>query len=182
MVLVHGSLILDYLNWRTLPDTICLNLMSTALEQTMNSFPTTILFVPLRWTFSDRAKNVIFLDLNITIRNQSIHMNIYEKKLNLYLYLPQHSCHSPGCLKGLIFGFTVRAKNLCTEPSDHMPFICKSYARLLKRGYCSVSQKFDLSFSAQFLKSCITTIHMSPEPTPILICQDHYFSILNTTL
>ena len=91
---------------------------------------------PLRWTFSDRAKNVIFLDLNITIRNQSsIHTKIYEKKLNLYLYLPQHSCHSPGCLKGLIFGFAVRAKNLCTDPSDRMPFIRKSYARLLKRGY-----------------------------------------------
>ena len=55
---------------------------------------------PLRWTFSELSKNAIFLDLDIAIRNHSIYTKIYEKKLNLYLYLPPHSCHSPGCLKG----------------------------------------------------------------------------------
>jgi hypothetical protein len=90
---------------------------------------------PLRWTFSERAKSAIFLDLDITVRANSIYTKIYEKELNLSLYIPPHSCHPPGCLKGLIYGFAVRAKNLCTDPADRMPFVIKSYHRLLARGY-----------------------------------------------
>ena len=80
---------------------------------------------PLRWTFSERAKSAIFLDLGIAVRANSIYTKIYEKELNLYLYIPPHLCHPPGCLKGLIFGFAVRAKNLCTDPADRLPFVIK---------------------------------------------------------
>ena len=56
--------------------------------------------------------------------------------MNLYLYLPQHSCHPPGMVKGLIFGFVHRAKTLCTKNSDRMPYLRKCYYRLVAgRGY-----------------------------------------------
>ena len=90
---------------------------------------------PLEWTFSDRTDYSIFLDLQIKLFNNRIATRIYEKELNLYLYLPAHSCHPPGTLKGLIFGFVVRAKNLCTDPDDRMPYIIKCHRRLLARGY-----------------------------------------------
>ena len=55
--------------------------------------------------------------------------------MNLYLYLPPHSCHAPGTLKGLIFGFAHRAYALCTNEDDRIPFLRKSYYRLLARGH-----------------------------------------------
>lgn len=90
---------------------------------------------PLEWTFSKRTNSSIFLDLEIKLFDNRIATRIYEKKLNLYLYLPAHSCHSPGALKGLIYGFVVRARNLCTNPDDRMPYILKCHSRLLARGY-----------------------------------------------
>lgn len=97
---------------------------------------------PLRWEFitsdsmqSEREKSKVFLDLTISLHNNYIETKIYEKELNLYLYLPPHSCHPPGTLKGLIFGFAHRAHSLCTNPTDRMPFMRKSYCRLLARGY-----------------------------------------------
>ena len=92
---------------------------------------------PLRWTFEDRSKTAIFLDLTIVLVNNRIETTIYEKKLNLYLYLSPHSCHPPGVLKGLIFGFAFRAKSLCTKPCDRMPFLRKCFYRLIARGYDS---------------------------------------------
>ena len=90
---------------------------------------------PLQWTFSNRSNYSIFLDLEIKLFTNRIATRIYEKELNLYLYLPAHSCHPPGALKGLIYGFVVRAKNLCTNPEDRMPYILKCHSRLLARGY-----------------------------------------------
>ena len=67
---------------------------------------------------------------------------IYDKEMNLFLYLSPHSCHPPGvmCLiKGLIFRFAHRGcKSLCTNLDDRIPFIRKSYCRLLlARGHKS---------------------------------------------
>ena len=66
-----------------------------------------------------------------------MYTTIYEKELNLYLYLPPHSCHAPGMLKGLIFGFVHRAHALCMRHSDKLPFLIKCYYRLLARGHKS---------------------------------------------
>ncbi len=90
---------------------------------------------PLRWTFEEKGKSAIFLDLRISLVDDTIETTIYEKEMNLYLYLPPHSCHPPGVLKGLIFGFAFRAKTLCTNPSARIPFLRKCYHRLLNRGH-----------------------------------------------
>ena len=96
---------------------------------------------PLQWTFSDLATSAIFLDLNISISNGVIETTIYEKELNLYLYIPPHSCHSKGVLKGLIYGMTHRAKHLNTNESDCIPFLVRCFHRLLARGYNSADIK-----------------------------------------
>ena len=90
---------------------------------------------PLQWEFSSLDTSAIFLDLNISIKNGKIATKIYEKDLNLYLYIPPHSCHSKGVLKGLISGMVYRAKCLCTDTSDIVPFLVKCHQRLLDRGY-----------------------------------------------
>ena len=99
-------------------------------------------YTPLQWTFEPRATSAIFLDLNITLNKEGcIATTMYEKKLNLYLYIPSHSCHSPGIVKGLIFGAVHRAKSLCTNPAHRMPFIRKTYHCLLARGHQAANIK-----------------------------------------
>ena len=93
-------------------------------------------YKPLEWTFSNRGKSAIFLDLNISLlENGNIYTNIYEKPMNLYLYLPSGSCHSPGVLKGLVHGAVRRAYALCSDNSDIMPFLQKTFKRLTMRGH-----------------------------------------------
>ena len=59
----------------------------------------------LRWDFSLQQTTIDFLDLTIMISvGNPIDTRLYEKALNLYLYLPPASAHPPGVLKGLIYG------------------------------------------------------------------------------
>ena len=92
---------------------------------------------PLQWTFSALAPTAVFLDLFISIDNGRITTKIYEKDLNLYLYIPPHSCHSKGVIKGVIFGMVHRAKTLCTHSKDRILFLSRCYHRLIARGYTS---------------------------------------------
>jgi hypothetical protein len=58
----------------------------------------------LTWVFTPFSKRVDFMDLTLSITDKGIHMRIFEKKLNLYLYIPPHSTHSPSVLRRLILG------------------------------------------------------------------------------
>lgn len=94
---------------------------------------------PLQWTITDISKKTIFLDLDITLQGNLFYIKIYEKELDLHLYIPPHSCHSPGVLKGFIFGSIHRAKNLFTNPQDMYPFLKDTFYRLRHRGHSSSS-------------------------------------------
>ena len=62
---------------------------------------------------------------------------IYEKELNLYLYLPPHSCHPPGVLKGLIFGTLHRAMTICSNEELAKTSFLTLFTSLLRRGHSS---------------------------------------------
>ena len=66
--------------------------------KTMNAFP------GLTWEFSERSKMVDFMDMTITINNSNkIETTIFEKKMNLHLYIPPHSAHPLGLLLGIVY-------------------------------------------------------------------------------
>lgn len=110
---------LDTLNW-------------TLFKATMNEFP------GLTWDFTDRSKSVDFLDLTISIGDDNrIHTTLYEKPLNLHLYLPPHSSHPPGVLLGLIYGNIRRIYTLCSDPGDKIARTREMLQHLLARGYKS---------------------------------------------
>ncbi|MCP4745959.1 MAG: hypothetical protein GY874_07435 [Desulfobacteraceae bacterium] len=112
---------------------------------------------PLVWEFSERENSAIFLDLNLRIANGIISSTIYEKKLNLYLYIPPHSCHPPGVLKGLIYGAILRVKSLCTSENDYIPAIQRTFDRLLVRGY---EREAILPIFLQAIKSIMSNTSM----------------------
>ena len=93
-------------------------------------------YVNLKWEHSPRGNTVDFMDLTVTItNNNSIETTLFEKKLNLYLYIPPHSAHPPGVLNGLVLGNTNRIYTLCSNQDDTKRLIKDFYARLADRGY-----------------------------------------------
>ena len=89
----------------------------------------------LRWEFTTAATTIDFLDVTLTINNGCIDTCLYEKELNLYLYLPPSSAHPPGVLKGLVHGMIYRIIRLTSDKTKQKEFISALYNRLLYRGY-----------------------------------------------
>ena len=93
----------------------------------------------LTWDVSPLSTSAVFLDITITIENNTITTNLYEKTLNKHLYLPARSAHPLGVLHGLIAGHIYRAKALCTDPADARISIQKMYRYLRARGYANTT-------------------------------------------
>jgi hypothetical protein len=75
--------------------------------------------------------------LELSITKTGIHTSIFEKKLNLYLYIPPHSAHAPGVLRGLVTGMTSRIFRLTTSLRDKRTALRALFLRLCNRGYSS---------------------------------------------
>jgi hypothetical protein len=58
----------------------------------------------LKWDFSELSHSVNFLDLMISINHGEITFCTYQKLMNLYHYIPLHSAHPPGLIRGMIYG------------------------------------------------------------------------------
>ena len=73
--------------------------------------------------------------MTISIREDWIVTSLYEKSMNLYLYIPPHYAHPPGVLTGLVSGNIRRVHSLCSEQDDINLRTRQFYAMLLVRGY-----------------------------------------------
>ena len=89
----------------------------------------------LRWDFNDPAPQVDFLDLTLRIENNKIITKTFQKKNNPYLYLPAHSAHAPGMIKGLVYGLLRRYYYQNSKYSDFTHFSNLLFNRLLARGW-----------------------------------------------
>ena len=92
-------------------------------------------FEQLRWVVSERLDNTIFLDLHLKIQNKRVVYKIYDKPLNLHMYLPPHSAHPPGVLRGLGFGMIYRIYRLNSEQDEITGSLNTFFNRLINRGY-----------------------------------------------
>jgi hypothetical protein len=90
----------------------------------------------IQWTIGEFGKRVVYLDLVATIDDSNtIVFELYQKKLNKYLYLPFHSTHSLATKKGWIKGELIR---LCRNNSKIETFqkcVNLFFKRLKDRGY-----------------------------------------------
>ena len=102
---------------------------------TFEDFTKDLKYHKLCWETNQPTTSVVFLDMQLTIKNNSIHTQLYEKALNLYLYISPFSSHSPGVLSGLIIGNVLRIHHLCSNSSTRNEFYQKFFLRLRARGY-----------------------------------------------
>ena len=93
-------------------------------------------FGKLQRTFSQHTTSIDFLDITVTIRhNMPIRTRLYEKALNLHLYLPPHTCHPPGILSRTIAGMILRIFQLTSDCNDCHVSIRNFFRRLCLHGY-----------------------------------------------
>jgi hypothetical protein len=89
----------------------------------------------IQWEFTERSQSMDFMDLTLTIQGNSFASTLFEKKINLHLYIPPDSAHPPGNLTGLVLGMSYRIHRLCTEPDDIKMKVRQLYNGLRVRGY-----------------------------------------------
>jgi hypothetical protein len=115
--------------WKHHPDPIIDQQTWMAFQASMDSYG------KLEWEFSTRTKRTHFLDLDLQLTPAGITTKLFEKEMNLYLYLPPHSAHPPGVLRGLIIGMIKRIFRLTTAFSDKESSVITFFRRLITRGY-----------------------------------------------
>jgi hypothetical protein len=133
----------------------------------------------LTWEFSERSTSVAFMDLTISIQHGKIHTTLYEKALNLYLYIPPHSAHPPGMVKGVILGSLFRFYTLCSDPADAAALIKKLYSRLLVRGYTreTLLPLFEQGHQAALRRSSVTRVPGQPQTTDPTFAERVFFHL-----
>lgn len=116
----------------------------------------------LEWEFSPLHTQVDFLDMTIHISSTGqLSTRLFEKAMNLYLYLPSHSAHPPGVLKGLIHGMIQRIYRLSSTLDIAKQDIRHFQRRLLARGYSPfvidhLIRLADLDHSVRFRPTTVT--------------------------
>jgi hypothetical protein len=95
----------------------------------------------MEWIFKGPCSSVNFMDLTITCEGNRLKTTVFEKKQNLYLYIPPHSSHPKGVLTGLVFGQVLRLRRLCSNASDADEKVKQFFERLRHRGHSEESLK-----------------------------------------
>ena len=91
----------------------------------------------LEWNTDELSGTVNFLDLTLWIdkKSNNIQYSTYQKPMNLFLYIPQHSASPPGLLNSLIFGLVGTYKRQNSSIEDFKVNVGMLFNRLLARGY-----------------------------------------------
>ena len=93
-------------------------------------------FYSLQWEFSSLSKSVNFLDLSIHLIDvDGIKTTLYEKPLNLHLYIPWNSAHTPSVRSSVVISGVYRILRLVSQRSDQIKSLSLFFNRLLARGY-----------------------------------------------
>jgi hypothetical protein len=105
-------------------------------------------FGSLPWEVETPQREVNFLDLTIRLEpNGTVTTRTYVKPMNLHLYIPPSSAHSPGVLKSLVYGTLQRYWAQNSNKSNFVASTRAFYGHLHNRGY-SHEQLNPVFFSA----------------------------------
>jgi hypothetical protein len=130
-------------------------------------------FGTLRWNVENPSITTTFLDLDLTINHQKIYTKIFQKPLNLYLYIPPHSAHPQSFFKGFIAGEILCYWRQNTDTEDYIQITSLFIQRLLQRGH-SLSNRLPL---IQTATQHIDNINLRPPSTGTTSNTDDTFYI-----
>jgi hypothetical protein len=89
----------------------------------------------LTWEFTPLGKCVNFLDLTLAITGTGIQICLFRKELNMYLYIPLHSAHSPGVIRGIVIGMMLCILHITTAMQDKKTDLWLFFLHLCNHGY-----------------------------------------------
>ena len=91
----------------------------------------------LDWITGPLSKQVIFLDLIITIdiSTGALKYKSYTKSENVFLYIPPNSAHPPGTCQGIIVSTLKRKLDICTDPDNYVEEVHLLHQRLMNVGF-----------------------------------------------
>ena len=92
-------------------------------------------FHRLTWDFSEQQTTVDYLNVTILIHKGNINFNLFEKQLNLYLYIPPLSAQPPRVLTGMVMDNCHRIYTLVSDADDRGKHLTNFFNRLTRRGY-----------------------------------------------
>jgi hypothetical protein len=75
------------------------------------------------------------MDITLSIHQDRFTTTLYEKPSNYHLYIPPHSCHPPGLLRGMVYGMVNRLHTLVSHKSDRDARTISAFLHLQRRGY-----------------------------------------------
>jgi hypothetical protein len=118
----------------------------------------------LEWIVSPPSQVVDFMDMALSIQHDKITTTLYEKPSNYHLYIPPHSCHPPGLLRGMVYGMVNRLHTLVSDKADRDDRTISAFRHLQRRGY----QPRDIRplFSSAIAKA---EIRIANPPPPIIV-------------
>jgi len=125
----------------------------TAFKETLNSWST------LQWEVEELTTTTHFLDLNITMQDETLNFSTYQKPLNLYLYIPPLSAHPYSCFKGLVKGELHRYWRQ-NSPDNFQTLVIKFLERLMARGH-TLENLYDI-----FTQAATTLDNLIMPPSP----------------
>ena len=122
--------------------------------------------------------------MTITIKNNRITTKTFEKKINLHLYILQHSAHPHGCFKGLVEGMIRRYFYLNSDIVDFISMVRKLYTRLINRGHHkSDTKKLIVDAVHNLTPRNYTSKISNPNPTlPFIVKATYQRNLKRSTL
>jgi hypothetical protein len=145
-------------------------------------------FGRLRWSVGALLNTEKFLDLKITLgADGKFSFKIYQKELNLHLYIPAASAHSPDTLKGTIYGNLQRYWRQNTKHEDFISMVQAFRNHLTNRGHDITTIITHLKDSANHIakkesKGPSHNEKSPPTPQPLMRTDNDFFFMPNFIL
>ena len=124
----------------------------------------------LKFTMEVGNKELCFLDVKISIVNNTLETTIYSKPTDSHLYLHATSCHNNASIKGIPKGVALRVRRLCSTDIEYEQKAIDYMEYLKLRGYNDkgVKTSFEKYAAKSRAESRLKVHKQGPSSRPII--------------